>query len=816
MKISYHWLRQYLPVTNDAADVAQLLTDCGLEVEGIDTFQSMKGGLEGVVIGEIITCAKHPNADKLSVTTVDAGTGTLLNIVCGAPNVAAGQKVVVALVGAKLFPAEGEPLEIKRSKIRGEVSEGMICAEDEIGLGTSHAGIIVLPADVKTGTPAKEYFKVEEDLVFEIGLTPNRADAASHIGVARDLAAVLNNNQEPAAGGQQQNKVIYPSTDQFKVESNDLKIEVEVLDTFACPRYSGITLSGVAVNNSPQWLKNKLLAIGVNPINNIVDVTNYVLHECGQPLHAFDADEISGKKIVVRNANAGEKFITLDGVERKLNESNLMICNATDPMCIAGVFGGIKSGISGKTKNIFIESAHFNPASIRKTSKQHGLKTDASFRFERGTDPEITLYALKRAALLIKEIAGGNISSEIVDVYPEKILPREVEYHFQRATALVGKEIAKEKLKAILSSLNIAVKGESETSMHLAIPTYKVDVTREADVVEEVLRIYGYNNVEVPQKLSAALSYFPKQNTDEVQDKIGDYLSSNGFFEMMNNTLSSGHYSELNGAEENSAVKILNPLSQDLGVMRQSMLYSGLEAVRYNSNRQHSDLKLFEFGTTYSKTEKGYDEQQHLSVFLTGKKQEDSWSGNKGEVNFFYLKTFVANILQRAGVDFSKLKEEDASSVFSYGVSWKLNEKEIVKFGSVSKKQLKMFDLTSEIFYADFSWKSMLKSTASNKVRYTEIPKFPQVKRDLSMVINADVSYAQIRDIAFRTEKILLKEVNLFDVYAGDKIEAGKKSYAVSFILLDERQTLTDKTIDKVMSRLMEAFEKEVSAIIRK
>ena len=815
MKISYNWLKEYLPVDLAPEHVAQLLTDCGLEVEGIENFQSVKGGLEGLVIGEVRTCEKHPNADKLRLTTVDVGSGTLLNIVCGAPNVEAGQKVIVAMVGAKLFPTSGEPFEIKKSKIRGENSEGMICAEDEIGLGASHEGIIVLPPDARTGMPAKEYFKVETDSVFEIGLTPNRADAASHIGVARDLAAVVNTSREPGVRTQQPLSITYPSTDLFKVENNDLKIQVEVEDTSACPRYSGVTVSGVVVKDSPQWLKNKLNAIGIHPINNIVDITNFVLHECGQPLHAFDADEITGKKVVVRPAKEGEKFITLDGVTRVLGSSNLMICNDTEPMCIAGVFGGIKSGISAKTKNIFIESACFNPASIRKTSKQHGLKTDASFRFERGTDPEITIYALKRAALLIAEIAGGKISSEITDIYPEKIAPKKVDYHFKSASALIGKEIGKDELKNILASLNISVRNESADSLQLEIPTYKVDVAREADVVEEVLRIYGYNNVEAPQKLSAALSYFPEKNSDELQDKISAYLGANGFFEMMNNTLTRQQYSGLNGVE-NTAVKILNPLSQDLSIMRETMLYSGLEAISYNRNRQHADLKLYEFGNTYHVSESKYDERPHLALFLTGRKQDESWNGDSTDVNFFYLKTFVQNILESAGIEMSKLKEVPASPSFAYGISWRLNEKELVAFGAVSKKQLKDVDITKEVFYADFNWKVMLKSALKNKVRYTELSKFPQVKRDLSMVIGSDVTYAQIRDIAFRAEKILLKDISLFDVYAGEKIEAGKKSYAVSFILLDERQTLTDKVIDKTMSRIMEALEKEAGAVIRK
>jgi len=818
MKISYNWLKQYLPINIEPEEAARLLTDCGLEVEGIEAFQSMKGGLEGIVIGEVITCVKHPNADKLHVTTVNVGESELLHIVCGAPNVAAGQKVVVALPGATLYPTTGEPFEIKKSKIRGEASEGMICAEDEIGMGSSHAGIIILPADAKPGTQAKKYFNVEEDVVFEIGLTPNRADAASHIGVARDLGAVFSTStsRQSPVNSHHQLKILFPSIDAFKVENNDLEIKVEVVDPGACPRYSGVTISGITVKESPQWLKNKLLSIGVHPINNIVDVTNYVLHECGQPLHAFDADEITGKKIVVRNAKPEEKFVTLDGIERKLSPSNLMICNASDAMCIAGVFGGIKSGISEKTKNIFIESAYFNPASIRKTSKEHGLKTDASFRFERGTDPEATLYALKRAAMLIKEVAGGKISSEVIDVYPEKFGRKNIEYNFSSATSLIGKEIGKQELKDILASLNISVTTENEKSLQLEIPTYKVDVTREVDVVEEVLRIYGYNNIETPLKISASLSFFPKKDVDTLQTRISSYLGSNGFLEMMNNTLTKQQYVEASGVNENEIVKVLNPLSQDLGIMRQSILYSGLEAIEYNSNRQHSDLKFFEFGTTYSITPKGFDEQPHLSLFVTGRRQDESWNGDKKEISFFYLKSYIENILNLLGISLQKLKEEPAAGEFAYGITWKLNDKPLVSFGSVSRKQLKLFGISSEVFYADFNWKAVLKNSSTDKVQYTEIPKFPQVKRDLSMIISSDVTYGQIRDIAFRTEKNLLKDVNLFDVYAGDKIEEGKKSYAVSFILQDERQTLTDKTIDKTMNRLMEAFEKEVGAVIRK
>jgi phenylalanyl-tRNA synthetase beta chain len=805
MKISYNWLKEYLHINLPAEEVGDLLTNCGLEVEGIESFQSVKGGFEGLVIGEVMTCFKHPNADKLSLTVVDVGDGNALSIVCGAPNVAAGQKVVVALVGTKIYPMEGEPFEIKKSKIRGELSEGMICAEDEIGLGNSHAGIIVLPNDAKVGTKAKDYFKVEEDKVFEIGLTPNRADAASHIGVARDLNAVLISEEKSESTG-----VIYPSLKDFKVDNNTYPVYVEVEDLNACPRYSGITVSGVEVKESPQWLKNRLLSIGVHPINNIVDITNYVLHECGQPLHAFDADKINGRKVVVRDARPGEKFVTLDSVERNLTTTDLMICSADKAMCIAGVFGGIESGITEKTKCVFIESAYFNPSSIRKTSKHHGLKTDASFRFERGTDPEITLYALKRAAMLMKEIAGGIISSEIVDVYPNKIQHKKINYHFASAERLIGQGIDKNKLKQILHASGILIEKEETDVLHLSIPSYKADVMREADVVEEVLRIYGYNKIELPSKMAASLSYFPKTDADRVQNNISDYLSSNGFLEILTNS-----FTKEDGNTD--AIKIQNPLSKELGVMRQSLVQSGLEAIQYNRNRKQADLKLYEFGTTYHKKGTGFDEQKHLALFVTGKKFEASWNGDKGDSNFFFLKSFVNNLLKRTGVEMQTLNEEVTSHPgFVEAISLKQNQKTLCTFGSVSKKLMKEFDISSEVFYADFDWQAILKISGKNKIEYQEVPKFPQVRRDLSMMLNSEVSYEQIRALAFKTERQLLKEMQLFDVYEGDKIEAGKKSYAMTFILQDEHQTLTDKQIDKTMGRLMEAFERQAGAVIRK
>ena len=817
MKISYNWLKQYLNINLPPEEVARLLTDCGLEVEGIETFQSMKGGMKDVVIGEVITCVKHPNADKLSLTTVDIGTGNLLQIVCGGPNIAARQKVVVATVGAMLYPIEGEPFEIKKSKIRGEVSEGMICAEDEIGLGKSHEGVMVLPVETKVGTTAKDFFNIEEDVVFEIGLTPNRADAASHIGVTRDLLAVLRNSKLEFESLKLEIKI--PSVADFKIDNKDLPISVEVKDLEACPRYSGITISGVEVKESPSWLKNKLKAIGVGPINNIVDITNYVLHECGQPLHAFDADEIKGNKVVVRMAKEGERFITLDNIERKLTTTDLMICNTDEPMCIAGVFGGIKSGISNKTKNIFIESAYFSPSSIRKTSKHHNLKTDASFRFERGTDPEITLHALKRASMLIKEIAGGKISSDPVDVYPQQILQISIQLHYKTVDQLVGEVIDRSTIKSILQSLDIVITKEETETLLLSIPTHKVDVTREVDVVEEILRIYGYNKIASPAKLYSSLPSVAKTDREKIQNIISDYLCNNGFYEILTNSLTKSAYNELAAMPASENVKIMNPLSQDLDVMRQSIIYSGLEAIEYNRNRKQTDLKFFEFGKSYHQKENRFKEINHLALFVTGKKYQPAWNGDQSTVDFFYLKSFVKNILDRLGINPANHKLSVSplqNELFSSGLVIANNEKKVIEYGALKKVHLKNFDITSDVFVADFYWDVLVKMIPVKDLQIIEIPKFPNVRRDLSMMIDRSMSYAEIENIAFKTEKNILKEIHLFDVYGGDKIESGKKSYAVTFILQDERQTLTESNIDKIMNRLMEAFEKQAGAVIRK
>ena len=824
MKISYNWLKQYIKPVPPPAEVAALLTGCGLEVESMETVETVKGGLRGLVIGEVKTKTQHPNADRLSLTTVDVGTGTFLNIVCGAPNVAAGQKVVVAMVGITVNPIEGEPFEIKKSKIRGEISEGMICAEDEIGLGKSHEGLLILKATAVIGTSVRDYFKVEDDVVFEIGLTPNHADAASHYGVARELNAVLHSSPVtvPARAGS------LPSVNDFKIDNKDLPITVEVQDTNACPRYSGITISNVKVEESPAWLKNKLKSIGVGPINNIVDITNYVLHECGQPLHAFDADEIKGRKIIVRLAGEGKKFVTLDEAERTLSLADLMICNAEEPMCIAGVFGGIKSGIKATTKNIFIESAYFNPGSIRKTSKHHSLKTDASFRFERGTDPEMTLYALKRAALLIKEITGGKISSEIVDVYPKHIKPINIAVNYERMNKLSGIAIDRKEIKNILLSLNIKIEKETAEGLELSIPTYKNDVTGEADIVEEVLRIYGYNNIPFPQGIKMSVPKGLKVDEEKLQNNIADYLSSQGFFEMVNNSLTKSKWTDEN------VVKILNPLSNDLDVMRQSLIYSGLQAIEYNRNRKRSDLKLYEFGkvyrvsresgvgsrgmappATYSLLPTSYQEETRLVLFLTGKRNKEQWNADKGNFTLHSLKSYINGVLLKCGAD--KAEEHTHHlSFLSTAMKASLNNEMLVQYGSVKKTLLKQFDINSDVFFADFNWDMLVRLSVKNKVVFTELPKFPEVKRDLSMVLDRHIHFGEIEKIAFATERKLLKEVNLFDVYEGNKIEQGKKSYAISFILQDNTQTLTDAQIDKAMNRLMESFEKQVGAIIRK
>lgn len=815
MKISYNWLKNYINTDLSVEEISKILTSTGLEVEGTEQFESVKGVLEGLVIGEVTSCKKHPDADKLSVTTVNIGNGEELPIVCGAPNVAKGQKVVVATVGTKLYSGN-EEFTIKKAKMRGEPSEGMICAEDEIGLGTSHDGIMVLEESAKIGTPAKEYFNIETDTVFEIGLTPNRIDGASHIGTARDLAAYLSQTKKV--------ELLKPSVDHFKVDNNNLPIEIIVENTEACPRYSGVTVSNVKVEPSPAWLQNRLKAIGLNPINNLVDISNFVLHETGQPLHFFDANQIEGNKVIVKTLAEGTPFVTLDEAERKLSADDLMICNVKDGMCIAGVFGGIKSGVSENTKNIFIESAHFNSVFVRKTAKRHGLHTDASFRFERGSDPNITVYALKRAALLIKEIAGGEISSEIVDVYPKHVEDYKVELTFKNLKRLIGKEIEKEKVKKILESLDIKIVTEDNEKLSLEVPTYRVDVLREADVIEEILRIYGYNNVEISEHVNSSLSYSSKPDKEKIQNTISDILTGNGFNEIMCNSLTKAdYYNKLETYKPENLVKIFNPLSQDLNVMRQTLLFGGLESVVYNRNRRNTDLKLYEFGNCYflnnSETEnplEKYNEEQHLAMFISGNKNPENWIIKEDPTSFFFLKSYIESILERLGFDLNQLSSSDVSSdIFAEGLSYHLNNKQIVNFGVLNKKLLKIFDIDTNIYFAEFSWNAVLKASNKNNIRYTEISKYPEVRRDLALLLNKEVKFSTIKELAYKSERKLLKNVSLFDVYEGEKLGANKKSYAVSFILQDEFKTLTDKQIDKIMNNFIRVFEQELGAQIR-
>ncbi|MBN4051485.1 phenylalanine--tRNA ligase subunit beta [bacterium AH-315-M05] len=811
MKISYNWLKEYIDIDLEPGSVADILTNCGLEVEGVEKFESVKGGLEGLVIGEVKSKEKHPNADKLSITKVNVGNGEVLNIICGAPNVDAGQKVVVATIGTVIHPINGESFEIKKARIRGEESEGMICAEDEIGMGTEHEGIIVLDPSAEVGSLAKDHFNIEDDTIFEIGLTPNRVDAASHIGVARDLVAVLNCKGSHS-------ELQKPSVEDFKVDNHDLPIEVVVEDTDACPRYSGITISGIEVKESPGWLQNRMKAIGAKPINNIVDITNFVLHETGQPLHAFDADEIIGNQVVIKKLPEGTRFKTLDDLEVKLSTEDLMICNTKEAMVIAGVLGGVKSGVTEKTKNIFIESAYFNPVSIRRTAKRHELNTDASFRFERGADPNSTVYALKRTAILIKEIAGGTISSEIVDVYPKPIDDFKVKLSYSNCDRLIGKEIDRDTIKQILTSLEIEVDDESKNGLSLSVPPFKVDVQREADVIEEILRICGYDNIEISGSVRSSFSAANGMSgfRPGIQENISNLLSNVGFNEIMANSITRTEYYE----QSENSVKILNPLNAELGVMRQTLLFGGLEAIVYNQNRRNVDLKLYEFGKSYQLISGKYIETQHLSLFLTGRKNAESWNTSDENVDFYYHKGFVNNIFVRLGIK-SKIKSSSVNSeIFTEGLLYEINNKKVVEFGRLTRSVVKQFDIKEEVFYADFNWDNVVellsaKDEETNGLHYQDVPKFPAVRRDLALLIDREVQFGEIEKIALQTEKHLLQEVNLFDVYEGEKIQKGKKSYAVSFVFQDATKTLTDKQVDKIMGELMKSYEKDLKAVIR-
>lgn len=808
MKISYNWLKQFINIDWDAEKTGELLTDLGLEIEGIEKYESIKGGLEGVVIGKVLTCEQHPNADRLKVTTVDIGGEAPVQIVCGAPNVAAGQKVPVATIGTTLYTPEGEAWKIKKGKIRGEESHGMICAEDELGLGKSHDGIMILDDKLKIGTSASNVFDIENDSVFEIGLTPNRADAMSHYGVARDLKAGLLQKEVAL-------ELITPSVSAYHIDSRTLKIDVDVLDKEKAPRYCGVTISGIKVEDSPAWLQHRLKAIGLAPINNIVDITNYVLHELGQPLHAFDANKITGQKVEVKTVKAGTKFVTLDEVERELHEDDLMICDDEKPMCIAGVFGGIHSGVTEGTTSIFLESAYFNPISIRKTAKRHGLNTDASFRFERGIDPNITEYALKRAALLIIEIAGGEISSDIIDAYPNKIEDHQVRLSFDNAKKLIGEEIPRETIKSILTSLEIKVNNVTETGLGLTVPAYRNDVQREADIIEEILRVYGYNNISTTEKLNASISNTSRFEDYKLQNTIGNQLAAQGFYEILSNSLTTPNYTSLsNQLKEDHNVTMLNPLSNDLSVMRQSLLFSGLEAVAHNINRKRLDLKLFEFGKTYHSYNDSREESKRLSLFVTGNKNEERWNAALTPSDFFYLKGVVETILQRLGLN--RLKSAPIKTdVLSEGVSLSLGKTKLVDFGLVKKSVLKHFGISQQVLFADFNWDNVLDMAKHNSIQFKGIPKYPEVRRDFALLLDNGVTFAEIHAIAKQTEKQLLKNVNLFDVYEGKNLPKGKKSYAVSFTLQDENKTLTDKQIDKIMNKLQANFEKQLGAELR-
>ena len=808
MKISYNWLKQFIQVKEEAEKTGELLTDLGLEVEGIETFQSVKGGLKGVVVGHVLSCDQHPNADKLKLTRVDIGEGEPLQIVCGAPNVASGQKVPVATIGTTLYDEKGNSWEIKKSKIRGENSHGMICAEDELGLGKSHEGIMILDQDLKPGTPAAEIFEVEDDLVFEIGLTPNRADAMSHWGVARDLKAGL----------QQQGKkleLITPSVSSFQVDSRNLKIPVKIENSELVPRYCGITVSNIKIGPSPKWIQNRLKAIGITPKNNVVDITNYVMHELGQPLHAFDADKIEGQEIQVKTLAAGTKFITLDEVERELHEEDLMICDKEKPLALAGVFGGIGSGVTEETTRLFLESAYFNPVTVRKSAKRHGLSTDASFRFERGIDPQITDYALKRAVILIQEYAGGDVTSDLDDYYSRKITDFTVFLTFDKINSLIGQNIPQETIKSILASLEIKVNNVSETGMGLTIPAYRVDVQREADVIEEILRIYGYNNITFEEKIHASIANSSKFEDYKLQNIVANQLTGQGFFETMANSLTSPNYIKLSEQlKEEFNVNMLNPLSQDLSVMRQSLLFSGLEAVRYNLNRKRSDLKMFEFGKTYHNFESGRAENKHLSIFVSGNRSAETWSAPEKKSDFFYLKGVVSAVLSRLGV--SEIKSSPAKNdVFSEGMAFSFGKTRLVEFGVVRKKLLKSFDIDQEVLFADFNWDLVIDVVKNQKRGFTSISKFQAVRRDFALLLNKEVKFEDIHNLALQSERKLLKEVSLFDVYEGSSLPEGKKSYAVSFILQDEEKTLTDKQIDKIMSKLQQSFESQLGAELR-
>ena len=828
MKISLNWLKEYVHTDLPPSTIIELLTNIGLEVEGTETIESIKGGLSGLLIGEVIECGKHPDAEKLSLTKVNVGFAEPLSIVCGAPNVAIGQKVVVATVGATLYPTSGDSINIKKSKIRGEVSEGMICAEDEIGLGSSHDGIMILDKDAAVGLSAYEYFnsiggykgkKIETDTLIEIGLTPNRSDATGHLGVAFDLAAAIQINYEGHCS------FTKPDVSEFAVDSSTLPISVEVLDNARCPRYSGICISGISVGESPEWLKNRLNAIGVNPINNAVDITNFVLHELGQPLHAFDYDKIAGEKVIVQTLDAETNFVCLDGTERKLRNEDLMICDGnSNPMCFAGVYGGLESGVSSETVNIFLESAHFNAKSIRKSSMSHLLRTDAASCFEKGTDPNITVYALKRAALLFKEICGGAVASEIIDIYPNPVPRPEVNLNFAKTRRLIGANLEIGTIKKVLAALDMQIVSENDESVSVAVPTNKSDVLREADVIEEILRIYGYNNIEASQNLNAALSFAQRPEALKVRNKVSEWLSTLGFSEMMGLSLSkSAFYKELYPIAQETLVFVNNTSNQQLDVMRPSMLMGMLETVLHNQNRQQSDLFLYEFGKTYRVIpDDRHNEQQQLSILVSGFRNSENWLNSKREkVSFYTLKSAVENLFSKLGIDLNagsfKAEYPESEKPWAYSVQFKRGRDIIVTMGRIHPEMVFEMDIKNPVFFADINWDLILQILKKQKVQYRQLAKFPSVRRDLALIVDKKLNFEQIVTIARKQGKNLLKDINLFDVYEhSEHLGADKKSYAVSYTFQDESKTLKDQEVEDIMNRMMASYEKELGAFIRK
>lgn len=808
MTISYNWLKQFLRLDWTADQTAELLTDLGLEVEGVEHYSSVPGGLEGIVVGKVLTCTQHPNADRLKCTTVDIGQENPSAIVCGAPNVAEGQYVAVATVGTTLYAPDGTQWSIKKSKIRGEASEGMICAEDELGLGDNHDGIMVLEGSPVPGTPLSEIIEVTKDEVFEIGLTPNRSDAMSHWGVARDLKAGL--LQKGIAL-----ELITPSTSSFHVDKRSLKIEVEVADQARAPRYAGVTISEIKVAPSPDWLKHRLSAIGVKPINNVVDVTNYILHELGQPLHAFDAAKITGNKVIVKTVAQDTEFTTLDGLTRKLDTEDLMICHEEGPMCIAGVFGGLESGVTENTTSIFLESAYFDPVSVRKTAKRHGLSTDASFRFERGIDPNSVEYALMRAAIMITELAGGHISSDITDIYPKKIKDHQVVLNYETAAKVIGQELPKETIKAILTSLDIKINNVTETSLGMTIPAYRNDVTREADVIEEILRVYGYNNIDFSAKINASIAPLGHREDFQIQNRLAQQLTGQGYFEILNNSLTAQTNSGLiDDLDPSMDVALLNPLSQELGVLRQSMIFGVLQSISFNLNRKVGGLRVFEFGKTYRLNQGGYQEFDALVLGLAGKANEQHWQSKAESMSFFELKSTVHQLLDSLGIRVSS-EENCSQSLWQEGLTAYNGKNALVHYGVIQQKLCKAFDVDLPVLYAEFNWAAIKSLITQHSIKVKPITKFPKVKRDLALLLDQQITFDQLKQTALNTEKQLLREVSLFDVYTGKNIPEGKKSYALSFTLQDEHKTLTDKQIDKIMRKLQEAFTRDFEAVLR-